>query len=53
LCELLGGLAGQLDRSGFDVVGQYGDAFELITPVRAHRTELHRRHPHAAHEPPE
>ena len=34
------GLASLLDRSGFDVVGQSGDASELIALVREHRPEL-------------
>ncbi|MDQ1556133.1 MAG: hypothetical protein QOI02_1135 [Actinomycetota bacterium] len=34
------GLAGLLDRSGFDVVGQCGDPSELIRLVRAHRPDL-------------
>ena len=34
------GLAGLLDRSGFQVVGQCGDASELIELVREHQPEL-------------
>jgi DNA-binding NarL/FixJ family response regulator len=34
------GLAGLLERSGFDVVGQCGDADELLAIVREHRPEL-------------
>src|SRR3954468_200042 len=34
------GLAGLLERSGFDVVGQAGTAFELLELVRALRPEL-------------
>ena len=34
------GLAGLLERSGFDVVGQCGTASELIALVREHRPEL-------------
>ena len=34
------GLATLLERAGFDVVGQAGDAFELIALVRDHRPEL-------------
>lgn len=34
------GLAGLLERSGFEVVGQCGDASELIALVREHRPEL-------------
>jgi DNA-binding NarL/FixJ family response regulator len=34
------GLASLLERRGFDVVGQCGDATELIALVRAHRPEL-------------
>jgi DNA-binding NarL/FixJ family response regulator len=34
------GLAGLLNRSGFDVVGQGGDASELIELVREHQPEL-------------
>jgi DNA-binding NarL/FixJ family response regulator len=34
------GLAGLLERSGFDVVGQGGDGSELIALVREHRPEL-------------
>jgi DNA-binding NarL/FixJ family response regulator len=34
------GLASLLDRSGFQVVGQAGDAQELMTLVRAHLPEL-------------
>ena len=34
------GLAGLLDRSGFDVVGQAGDASELIEQVREFRPDL-------------
>jgi DNA-binding NarL/FixJ family response regulator len=34
------GLAGLLERSGFDVVGQGGDGAELIALVREHRPEL-------------
>jgi len=34
------GLASLLERSGFDVVGQGGDAFELLALVRQHRPEL-------------
>jgi DNA-binding NarL/FixJ family response regulator len=34
------GLAGLLERSGFDVVGQCGDASELLELVREHRPEL-------------
>jgi DNA-binding NarL/FixJ family response regulator len=34
------GLAGLLERSGFDVVGQSGDAAELIALVREHRPDL-------------
>jgi DNA-binding NarL/FixJ family response regulator len=34
------GLAGLLERSGFDVVGQSGDASELIALVREYRPEL-------------
>jgi DNA-binding NarL/FixJ family response regulator len=34
------GLAGLLERSGFDVVGTGGDASELISLVRRHRPEL-------------
>jgi DNA-binding NarL/FixJ family response regulator len=34
------GLAGLLERSGFDVVGQGGDANELIELVREHRPDL-------------
>jgi DNA-binding NarL/FixJ family response regulator len=34
------GLASLLERSGFDVVGQSGDATELIALVREHRPEL-------------
>jgi DNA-binding NarL/FixJ family response regulator len=34
------GMAGLLERSGFEVVGQAGDASELIALVREHRPEL-------------
>src|SRR4051794_24590386 len=34
------GLAGLLERSGFEVVGQCGDASELLALVREHRPEL-------------
>jgi DNA-binding NarL/FixJ family response regulator len=34
------GLAGLLERSGFDVVGQGGDGAELIELVREHRPDL-------------
>jgi DNA-binding NarL/FixJ family response regulator len=34
------GLAGLLERSGFEVVGQGGDAAELISLVREHRPDL-------------
>ena len=34
------GLASLLERRGFDVVGQCGDATELIALVREHRPEL-------------
>jgi DNA-binding NarL/FixJ family response regulator len=34
------GMAGLLERSGFDVVGQCGNASELIDLVREHRPEL-------------
>jgi serine/threonine-protein kinase PknK len=34
------GLAGLLERSGFDVVGQGGDGSELIALVREHQPEL-------------
>ena len=34
------GLAGLLDRSGFEVVGQAGDATELLDLVRTHRPDL-------------
>lgn len=34
------GLASLLERSGFEVVGQGGDAAELIALVRAHRPDL-------------
>ena len=34
------GLAGLLERSGFEVVGQCGDASELIALVREHQPEL-------------
>jgi DNA-binding NarL/FixJ family response regulator len=34
------GLAGLLERSGFDVVGQAGTAMELLALVREHRPEL-------------
>jgi DNA-binding NarL/FixJ family response regulator len=34
------GLASLLERSGFDVVGQCGEASELVTLVREHRPEL-------------
>jgi DNA-binding NarL/FixJ family response regulator len=34
------GLASLLERAGFDVVGRYGDADELVAHVRAHRPEL-------------
>ena len=34
------GLAGLLERSGFEVVGQSGDAAELIALVREHQPEL-------------
>jgi DNA-binding NarL/FixJ family response regulator len=34
------GLASLLERAGFDVVGQCGDASELIALVREHRPEL-------------
>jgi DNA-binding NarL/FixJ family response regulator len=34
------GLAGLLERSGFEVVGRGGDASELITLVREHRPDL-------------
>src|SRR5438034_11208877 len=34
------GLAGLLERSGFQVVGQCGDASELIELVREHQPEL-------------
>lgn len=34
------GLAGLLERSGFEVVGQCGNASELIALVREHRPEL-------------
>jgi DNA-binding NarL/FixJ family response regulator len=34
------GLAGLLERAGFDVVGQGGNAYELIELVREHRPEL-------------
>jgi DNA-binding NarL/FixJ family response regulator len=34
------GLAGLLERSGYDIVGQCGDASELIELVREHQPEL-------------
>jgi DNA-binding NarL/FixJ family response regulator len=34
------GLASLLERAGFDVIGQCGDAAELIALVREHRPEL-------------
>ena len=34
------GLAGLLERSGFEVVGQAGDPVEFLTLVRKHRPEL-------------
>jgi DNA-binding NarL/FixJ family response regulator len=34
------GLAGLLERSGFEVVGQGGDAAELVALVREHRPDL-------------
>jgi DNA-binding NarL/FixJ family response regulator len=34
------GLASLLDRTGFDVIGQCGDASELISLVREHRPDL-------------
>jgi DNA-binding NarL/FixJ family response regulator len=34
------GLAGLLERSGFEVVGQGGDGSELVALVREHRPEL-------------
>jgi DNA-binding NarL/FixJ family response regulator len=34
------GMAGLLERSGFEVVGQSGDAAELLALVREHRPEL-------------
>ncbi len=34
------GLAGLLERSGFEVVGQSGDAAELLALVREHRPDL-------------
>src|SRR5256714_15172177 len=34
------GMASLLERSGFEVVGQGGDASELIELVREHRPEL-------------
>jgi DNA-binding NarL/FixJ family response regulator len=34
------GLAGLLERSGFEVVGQSGDGSELLAQVREHRPEL-------------
>ncbi len=34
------GLAGLLERSGFEVVGQSGDGAELVALVREHRPEL-------------
>jgi DNA-binding NarL/FixJ family response regulator len=34
------GLASLLERAGFDVVGRYGDADELLACVREHRPEL-------------
>jgi DNA-binding NarL/FixJ family response regulator len=34
------GLAGLLERSGFDIVGQSGSASELIALVREHRPDL-------------
>jgi len=34
------GLAGLLERSGFDVVGQCGNASDLVALVREHRPEL-------------
>jgi DNA-binding NarL/FixJ family response regulator len=34
------GVAGVLDRSGFDVVGQAGDATELLSLVRAQKPDL-------------
>jgi DNA-binding NarL/FixJ family response regulator len=34
------GIASLLERAGFDVVGQGGDAFELLALVREHRPEL-------------
>jgi DNA-binding NarL/FixJ family response regulator len=34
------GLAGLLERSGFEVVGQSGDAAELVALVREHRPDL-------------
>jgi DNA-binding NarL/FixJ family response regulator len=34
------GLAGLLERSGFEIVGQCGDASELIALVREHRPDL-------------
>ncbi len=34
------GMAGLLERSGFEVVGQAGNASELIALVREHRPEL-------------
>jgi DNA-binding NarL/FixJ family response regulator len=37
---LRGGLASLLERGGFDVIGQCGDATTLIAVVREHRPEL-------------
>ena len=34
------GLASLLERAGFDVVGRYGDADDLVAYVREHRPEL-------------
>lgn len=34
------GMAGLLERSGFEVVGQCGNASELMALVREHRPEL-------------
>jgi DNA-binding NarL/FixJ family response regulator len=34
------GLAGLLERGGFDVIGRCGDASELVALVREHRPEL-------------
>ena len=47
-CAAPGGLAGLLERSGFEVVGQAGDGAGLLELVHEHRPDLvDRRYPHA------